>query len=226
MKQSTQQTSLFSAVAEQSLAWGRLAVTAEQPASLHNGGAKYIADFITADEEAALLGAADAATWQTDLQRRVQHYGYRYNYTKRNINADSRLGVLPQWSGAIVERLMQEKIFATQPEQLIVNEYQPGQGIAPHTDRDCFGAVVVSLSLGSDCMMRIMPQCKSQQGGFDLVLLRRSLIVFQGDSRHIWRHGIAPRQSDQQNGNKIPRQRRVSLTFRTVNNESASPKSG
>ena len=34
-------------------------------------------------------------------------------------------------------------------EQAIVNEYEPGQGIAPHVDRDCFGPVVATVSLGS-----------------------------------------------------------------------------
>ena len=34
-------------------------------------------------------------------------------------------------------------------EQAIVNEYEPGQGIAPHIDRDCFGPVVATVSLGS-----------------------------------------------------------------------------
>ena len=31
----------------------------------------------------------------------------------------------------------------------VVVEYEPGQGIAPHIDRDCFGPVVATVSLGS-----------------------------------------------------------------------------
>ena len=214
MTQLVQQT--IPAIAEQQFDWMRLAVPVEQMARLHGGGAQYLADFITPTEETSLLAAVDAAPWRTDLQRRVQHYGYRYDYTERNIESGDRLGALPLWAEKISHRLLQSNLFAVKPDQLIVNEYQPGQGIAPHTDRDCFGPVVASLSLGGDCMMRILPHGKSDRERFDIVLQRRSLVVFQGASRDVWRHGIAPRQSDRQDGRKIPRQRRVSLTFRTV----------
>ena len=60
MSHPAQQTSLFPAVAEQSLDWARLVVPTEQITRLHSGGAEYIADFITADEETALLVAVDA----------------------------------------------------------------------------------------------------------------------------------------------------------------------
>lgn len=38
--------------------------------------------------------------------------------------------------------------------QLIINEYNPGQGINPHIDNPIlFSSPIVSLSLGSDCIM-------------------------------------------------------------------------
>ncbi len=221
MNQSAQQKDLFPKVAEQSFAWTQLVVPAEQISRLHSGNAEYIADFITPAEETHLLAAVHSEAWKNDLKRRVQHYGYRYDYTERNIKAGGRLGALPCWAKEISDRLVQKKIFPSPPDQLIVNEYQPDQGIAPHTDRDCFGPVVASLSLGSDCMMQILPHGNSREDAFDIVLLRRSLVVFQGKSREVWRHGIAPRKNDKQDGNQIPRQRRVSLTFRTVKTDPA-----
>ncbi len=219
MNQPAQQATVFSAVAEQSLGWARLVVSAEQLSCLRDGGGDYIANFITPAEETDLLAAVDAAPWQSDLQRRVQHYGYRYDYTERTVKTGDWLGALPPWAKKVVVRLMQKNIFNAPPGQLIVNEYEPGQGIAPHVDRDCFGPVVASLSLGGDCMMRIIPHDKGKNGAFDIVLQRRSLAIFQGKSRDVWRHGIAPRKNDMQNGCKIPRWRRVSLTFRTVRTE-------
>ncbi|MGR3985009.1 MAG: alpha-ketoglutarate-dependent dioxygenase AlkB [Gammaproteobacteria bacterium] len=231
----TPQADIFPAIAEQPLHWGSgLFPPAEQAAHLRAGDAAYHADFITAAEEAALLAAADAAAWRHDLRRRVQHYGYRYDYAARGLgerghrgdhigerglaerNIIERIGDLPGWARSLGARLASEGIFAACPEQLIVNEYQPGQGIAPHTDRDCFGPVVASLSLGGDCMMRILPQPGSAAGAFELVLQRRSLLVLRGPSRTLWRHGIAPRHSDRQHGRRIPRHRRVSLTFRSI----------
>ncbi len=210
------QQSLFPTENKQSHDCTRLVVPPEQIWCLRAGGGDYISDFITSEEETDLLAAVDREIWKNDLRRRVQHYGYRYDYTERNITASDRLGSLPIWVREISERLTTKKIFQSKPDQLIVNEYQPGQGIAPHTDRDCFGAVVASLSLGSDCMMEITPHGKNKQDDFSIVLQRLSLVVFQGRSRNVWRHSIAPRKSDQQDGFKIPRQRRVSLTFRTV----------
>jgi len=212
-------------VNEQPLGWTRfepeLIVPENQESRLHEGGARYLADFISSNEEDNLLAAIDAKQWRRDLLRRVQHYGYRYDYTARDINSDDRLGALPSWVDAVCIRLVQQKIFSTKPGQLIVNEYEPGQGIAPHTDRDCFGPVIASLSLGSDCMMKIAPNHKCKASEFEIVLQRRSLVVFRGTSREVWRHGIALRKNDKHNGRKIPRKRRVSLTFRTVARKSA-----
>lgn len=95
-------------------------------------------------------------------------------------------------------KVVQSARFASQPTQQIVNEYQPGQGIAPHTDRTGFGPVVASLSLGSDCMMNIIPHRKGKQDAFDIVLKRCSLLGLQQDSHHVWIHGIALRRSDKQ----------------------------
>ena len=44
----------------------------------------------------------------------------------------------------------------------------------------------------------------------------RSLVLLHGDARFKWRHGIAKRHSDTWNGQKTKRQRRVSITFRTI----------
>lgn len=44
----------------------------------------------------------------------------------------------------------------------------------------------------------------------------RSLLLLQGEARYNWSHGIAPRKCDKVNGQIIPRQKRISLTFRQV----------
>jgi alkylated DNA repair dioxygenase AlkB len=49
-----------------------------------------------------------------------------------------------------------------------------------------------------------------------LWLAPRSLLLLQGAARYEWHHGIPARKSDLRNGQRVQRQRRVSLTFRTV----------
>lgn len=194
----------------------RLAVPYDQQKNLAAGGASYQSDFITQQEEAELLNAIDKENWITDLNRRVQHYGYRYDYSKRDLTEDDKIGALPDWAQKFCYKFVKDGIFTTEPNQLIVNEYEPGQGIAPHADRDCFGDVLVGLSLASDCIMDIYPNPEDRKTFLPIVLERRSLLRLAGDARHHWLHGIRPKKSDTQNGIKIPRGRRVSLTFRTV----------
>lgn len=49
-----------------------------------------------------------------------------------------------------------------------------------------------------------------------LLLPARSLLVISGEARYLWAHGITPRKFDKVNGILLPRQRRVSFTFRHV----------
>lgn len=161
------------------------------------------------EEEARLINLVDRELWSNDLQRRVQHYGYKYDYKKRLIDQSSYLGPLPDWLGALSQRLYTEKIFDDQPDQVIVNEYLPGQGIAPHIDlSSCFAGVICSLSLVSKCVMDFTYAGLT----YSLALQPRSLLVMSGEARYKWKHGIKPRKSD----DKIARNRRVSLTFRKV----------
>ena len=57
-------------------------------------GLSYIPDFITPDAERALLDTIDAQAWLHDLKRRVQHYGYKYDYKARTVTQDSYICLL------------------------------------------------------------------------------------------------------------------------------------
>lgn len=203
-------------------------ITNQQKAMVRLGG-QYVRDYISADDEEFFLRITDSAKWATDLKRRVQHYGYRYDYRDRKISKDMRIGDLPEWIMPLAERLGAEFFGGKCPDQMIVNEYRPGQGIASHVDCEpCFGETVVSISLGSSCVMELkrckMPQdnaCMVADGASDTIKLfleRGSAVILAGASRHDWTHGIMPRKSDKIPGYKNPRlrERRVSLTFRSV----------
>ena len=43
----------------------------------------YIPDYITAEQEEILLTTICAQAWSSELKRRVQHYGYKYDYKAR-----------------------------------------------------------------------------------------------------------------------------------------------
>ncbi|WP_421951122.1 alpha-ketoglutarate-dependent dioxygenase AlkB [Pelagibacterium sp.] len=177
--------------------------------------ARYVPDYVDEAYELALLHSIDKSAWLGDLKRRVQHYGFRYDYKARRVTNESYLGPLPDWLEILADRLRKDSIFQAHPDQVIVNEYFPGQGIAPHVDCEpCFGEIIASLSLGSACLMEFS-DIHSGHTAIQ-VLAPRSLLVLSDEARFNWTHGIPARKSDVIDGKKIARGRRVSLTFRTV----------
>lgn len=178
-------------------------------------GLTYLENYISEDKADRLVQEIDAALWRTDLKRRVQHYGYRYDYKARRARREDYLGRLPKLFQCLSERLTAEGFFQTVPDQVIVNEYQPGQGISAHIDcQPCFGETIASVSLLSACVMRFASQTYSQQ--MELHLQPTSLLVLKGDARHMWTHAIPSRKTDVFEGQKCIRSRRISLTFRTM----------
>jgi alkylated DNA repair dioxygenase AlkB len=185
-------------------------------------GLALLENFITVSEENFLLKQVDDAAWRADLLRRVQHYGYRYDYRARTIDRSMYLGELPEWTSQLMEKFRSIALFPEPPDQLIVNEYLPGQGIAPHVDCvPCFGPVIVSLSLGSSCSM----QLTREETAIDIWLPTRSLLVMTHEARLQWKHGIRARRSDTYAGIRRSRSRRVSFTFRKIREPDSIKKS-
>jgi alkylated DNA repair dioxygenase AlkB len=178
-------------------------------------GLSVLDEWIDAEQERALLAAVDASPWRDDLARRVQHHGFRYDYRARSVDASMRLGDLPPWAAALADRIAREGLAERAPDQVIVNEYQPGQGISRHVDCvPCFGPTVLSLSLASSCVMDLHAPDGPEK--IAVALRPRGLLVLTGEARSRWSHSIAGRKSDLLDGARVPRNRRVSLTFRTV----------
>jgi alkylated DNA repair dioxygenase AlkB len=177
-----------------------------------------IPNFLSKAQESDLLAIIDgpgSAPWMNDLSRRVKHFGFRYNYKARGLSSKDKIDAVPIWARELGERLVDNGYFESSPQQVIINEYLPGQGIASHVDRHtCFGATVASVSLGSDIVMDFSSVETNASGR---VLLRaRSAVVLSGDARYRWKHGIAARKRDSIDRVIFDRQRRLSLTFRTV----------
>ncbi|MFK4268363.1 alpha-ketoglutarate-dependent dioxygenase AlkB [Streptomyces milbemycinicus] len=185
-------------------------------------GLRYIAGWLAPDAGTALLAGIDAASWSAQLKRRVQHYGHRYDYGRRAVAADAPRATappLPVWARELAARLVDEGLMDREADQVIVNEYQPGQGISAHVDCvPCFGPVVAAISLGSSCLMDFTNPDPDPADGAKLAvpLAPGSLLVMAGPARYAWRHAIAARKSDPGAAGRVPRGRRVSVTFRTV----------
>jgi alkylated DNA repair dioxygenase AlkB len=172
-------------------------------------------DFLTPAEETKLLQSIDKEPWNTKLSRRTQHYGHAYDYASK---ATTEALPIPGWCAFAMDRLVERGILAALPDQMIVNEYVPGQGIYAHVDDPrSFADGIVSLSLGSPVIMDFVRGNEKDKKGEkqEVALPRRSVLSLSGPARYEWRHGIASRKSD----HGVKRTRRVSLTFRTMNTQ-------
>ena len=188
-------------------------LTTGQPYFGQVSGVGYHCDFITPLEEKAFLQAIDAGDWLHDLKRRVQHFGYKYDYKIRRIEARLKIGALPDWLQGLAIKLQEGGYFDNIPDQVIINEYEPGQGITPHIDCEpCFADTVVSLSLNSTAVMEF----SKGDDRLSFLLEPRSIIVLSGEARYDWKHAIPARKKDLYQGIVYPRKRRLSLTFRKV----------
>lgn len=175
----------------------------------------YIDNYISNVEHEKLINQIDQYPWSGELKRRVQHYGYKYDYKARSINSQMKVEDLPEWAKIIGRSLVKDGYFESLPDQLIVNEYYPGQGISNHIDCEpCFEETIVSVSLGSLTTMDFIDVKTKEKRS--LLLMPRSAVVLKGSARYQWAHGIPARKSDLVNGKRVKRSRRISLTFRKV----------
>ncbi|XP_067663773.1 alkylated DNA repair protein alkB homolog 8-like [Haliotis asinina] len=164
-------------------------------------GLVLLPDFVTPELEMNLL---DQINWneqgseaqRTLKHRRVKHYGYEFKYGINNVDPNDPLpeGV-PESCREFLSRAMEMGVVKHYPDQLTVNQYEPGQGIPPHVDTPpAFEDGIMSLSLGSQAVMDFRHPDDGRH--LSVLLPQRSLLVMSGDSRYIWSHGITPRKSD------------------------------
>jgi len=181
-------------------------------------------DYISEREEKALLDLVDSQEWSTELTRRVQHFGARYCYKSKKLFRD--VSPIPEeFIQLMLKYNLKRATFPTAtfdslwevlnppfvPEQVIVNEYMPGQGIAPHVDsKDCFGETILSLSLGSQTTMTFENLQSKEKISY--LIPRCSLVIMEDEAREFWAHSIPARVYD----DFARRSRRVSLTFREI----------
>ncbi|ETN09586.1 hypothetical protein PPTG_11920 [Phytophthora nicotianae INRA-310] len=191
------------------------------PPGLRVPGLRFEAEFITEAQEAACVAffeRENGAHWANTIRaRQVQHFGYEFNYDTRRCDPDQPINEpIPEVLQPIIDRIVECGIMdGDRPDQITVNEYLPGQGIAFHTDtHSAFTTTIASLSICSEVVMDFRHPDGVQNEG--VLLPARSLAVMSGASRYKWEHAIVPRTFDVIDGKQVPRQRRVSITFRKI----------
>ncbi|RKP26126.1 hypothetical protein SYNPS1DRAFT_4331, partial [Syncephalis pseudoplumigaleata] len=195
-----------------------VAVVDEQPWSGHGIGQ------VAAAVSAAILCGSCHPTMcrpNPEMRRRTQHYGYEFSYQKRKVMRELDMP-MPRLFTTVIERIVADprglwRAESLPPDSVIVNEYERGQGIMPHTDApSAFGPVVASLSLLSDCLFTFYSLDDPNSTLTHHLVARRSLVIMRGFARYRLRHGISKDPVEYHHDEVIERSRRVSLTIRRI----------
>ena len=108
---------------------------------------------------------------------------------------------------------------------VLVNEYQPNEGISSHQDGPLYASFVCVVSLARDEIVSFTPHedFKDALKPFDVFVPRRSLLVFYGKSYDCYLHGIRGGRGgrilgSKREGDDDDEKKRISLTFRHVKN--------
>ncbi|EMP35897.1 Alkylated DNA repair protein alkB like protein 8 [Chelonia mydas] len=100
--------------------------------------------------------------------RRVKHFGYEFRYDNNNVDKDKPLpGGLPGICRMLLEKCLKQGYIKHKPDQLTINQYEPGQGIPPHIDtHSAFEDEITSLSLGAELVLSA-PLCSASESSLN-----------------------------------------------------------
>ncbi|KAL7412169.1 hypothetical protein BDY24DRAFT_416355 [Mrakia frigida] len=219
----------------------------------------YIPDFVSEAESDYIvkkIAESPLPKWKNvPTGRRLQYWGGTLTKTNTLIPE-----ALPAWVTQfpdLIDRIKDLGVYSDskigQPNQVLINEYRPGEGIDPHSDGPAYYPTTCSLSLlwptllflhppppPTVALNSIMDLTPPDLPPIVLLLEPRSLLVLQGEKYTDWKHEIKHVFEDDFGavevvnreglkgkkvqelvgekgvGRKVKRERRVSLTFRTV----------
>ena len=168
-------------------------------------GLDYREDFISRDEEAALLRQLEALElapfrfhgWTGN--RKTQSFGWRYDFDDASFRPTEPI---PDWLAPLRDRAA--ALAGDEIAHALIARYDPGAGIGWHKDRSVFGRVV-GVSLNSPASLRFRQRTPSGFRRFSLPVEPRSAYLLSGEARHEWEHSIVPGET-----------LRFSVTFRTL----------
>ncbi|CAL5423571.1 unnamed protein product [Camellia sinensis] len=199
-------------------------------------------DFLSLDQQSSLLSTIENEGW----------------FTEASHNQAMRFGDLPVWATELANLvrevvhfsdyvsefvdiaasddgknayLFPSKLLWREPlfDQLIINLYQPGEGICAHVDLMRFEDGIAIVSLESSCVMhfsRVESDAgiitKESEGDphkakIPVFLTPGSLVLMWGEARYLWKHEINRKPGFQKwEGKDIDQKRRTSITLRKL----------
>ncbi|KAM1449629.1 hypothetical protein ACFX1R_009295 [Malus domestica] len=161
----------------------------------------------------------DLPAWADELSRSIHKVALASDYVFDPIVLGSNDGVKENASPFPSDLLCREPLF----DQLILNSYQPGEGICAHVDLMRFEDGIAILSLESSCVMDFSQvEGTSRENDppvakIPVYLTPGSLIFMSGEARYHWKHEINRTPGIQKwEGEELTQTRRISITLRKL----------
>lgn len=161
----------------------------------------YADNVISKETEQYLLQLIEEQTvaqpWRKLRNRRLQCWG-RFPTVSSSVTEDLSKP-MPQWLNVLIQSLDKAGISSSSHiDNVLINQYEPDEGILHHTDGPAYHDRVAILSLGSDCLLSFRRKLSPEQIGIEfggdvcsVLLRRRSLFIFEKDAYVYYMHGIA-----------------------------------
>ncbi|XP_028400446.1 alpha-ketoglutarate-dependent dioxygenase alkB homolog 4-like [Dendronephthya gigantea] len=176
-------------------------------------GITVIEDFITKSEEEFMVEEIEKFPWRVSQSgRQKQDFGPKVNFKKKKLKTGNFTG-LPSFIQFIVKRIHKDilQLHDFHPIELCNLDYSPERGAAidPHIDDTwLWGERLVTINLLSDTVLTLTNLEKLYE--IRIPMPRYSLVILQGDARHVWMHGIKREDI---------KSRRIAITLRELSAE-------
>lgn len=172
-------------------------------------GLIYVADFMVESEVKQIQEYIADINFEpitnAPNSRRVAQYGYTYSYDRSGVKVTEPIPPILHnlVTSSKINNIVKSNILGYEFDQLIINEYTPGQQIAYHTDHPTqFDDIIVCITIGQSVPIMFKNEEKTKK----LNVISGSLYIMTGDARYKWKHHL--RNNGETN--------RYSLTFRKV----------
>lgn len=167
--------------------------------------------------------------WTCLSNRRLQDYGGGPHKNGMIIEP------IPNWLNTYMKKVDSLDVFnGKTSNHVLINEYEPGQGIMPHTDGPLFYPTVTTINCLSHTVLEFKKTNTPAENNTQickLLLEPRSLLILQDDMYENYLHSISEQNCDiitneivnlnkcsgvYNIGEKLERSTRISVTIRNV----------
>ena len=170
---------------------------------------------IDMEQEAELLKSIESLEdWDTRTRRKLKHVGFSHDIGGGNIQSTSPIPAFLATAQNLAQQLLRENDIEVILNRCTIADYPPGVGVSDHLENFMLGKVVVTLHLLCTVPMVLVPKAGGEPT--TILLERLSITVLTGASRYGYKHGIPSSSHDVNNGEQVPRARRIAVVFRSV----------